>query len=215
MCVCVCAFGIHVLKIAVERWFWEVYMVFGSLVVLHVWLLSCLCFSLLEKLFLKACSTPPRHLAIYRASKLFFLSQSRHLLDTWWIDRESSCLLNSFLTTRSIDWAFVLDMVVCSSTHAQHLHLSTTIFSTPISTDFSTPLDTFICWDLLMAYIFSLCDSYLISVDLSLDTSVFSSPKPLSINPNLFPKGFSSLIKFFLTWYVSNPSFSCISFSKT
>ena len=35
--VCVCVFGIHVLKIAVDRWFWEVYMVFGSLVVLHVW----------------------------------------------------------------------------------------------------------------------------------------------------------------------------------
>ena len=42
-----------------------------------------------------------------------------------------------------------------------------------------------------------------------------SSPKPFSLNPNLFPKGFSCLIKFLLTWYVSNPSFSCISFSKT
>ena len=87
-------------------------------------------------------------------------------------------------------------MVVCSSTHARYLHLSMAIFSTPTSTDFLTPLETFICRDLMMAYIFSLCDSYLISVDLSLDTSVFSSPKPLSINPNLFPKGFLSLIKF-------------------
>ena len=181
--MCVCVFGIHVLKIAVERWFWKVYIVFGSLVVLHVWLHSCLCFSLLEKLFLKACSTPPRHLAICRASKLFFYRN----LDTWWIDRESSCLLDSFSIARSIDRAFVLDMVVCSSTHARHLHLSMAIFSTPNSTYFSTPLDTFICRDLLMAYIFSLCDPHLISVDLSLDTSVFSSPKPLSLTPNLFP----------------------------
>ena len=54
LCVCMCVFGIHVLKIAVERWFWEVHMVFGSLVVLHVWLHSCLCFSLLKKLFSKS-----------------------------------------------------------------------------------------------------------------------------------------------------------------
>ena len=159
MCVCVCVFGIHVLKIVVERWFWEVYIVFGSLVVLHVWLHSCLCFSLLEKLFLKACSTPLRHLAICRASKLFFLLQSQHLLDTWWIDRESSCLLDSFSTARLIDRAFVLDMVVCSSTHAWHLHLSMAIFSTPSSTYFLTHLDTFICWALLRFYIFFLVRS--------------------------------------------------------
>ena len=34
-------------------------MVFGLLVELHVGLHSCLCFSLLEKLLLKASSTPP------------------------------------------------------------------------------------------------------------------------------------------------------------
>ena len=151
-------------------------------------------------------SSTPGYLSSFQA---FFYRN----LDTWWIDRESSCLLDSFSIARSIDRAFVLDMVVCSSTHARHLHLSMAIFSTPNSTYFSTPLDTFICRDLLMAYIFSLCDPHLISVDLSLDTSVFSSPKPLSLNPNLFPNGFSSLIKFFLTWYVFNLSFSCISFS--
>ena len=37
-------------------------MVFGSLVKLHVGLYSCLCFSLLKKLLLKASLTPPRHL---------------------------------------------------------------------------------------------------------------------------------------------------------
>ena len=90
--------------------------------------------------------------------QVFFLSQSRHLLDTWWINRESFCFLDSVSTARSINRAFVLDMVVYSSTHARQLHLSTTIFSTPTSTDFSMPLNTFICRDLLMAYIFSSCD---------------------------------------------------------
>ena len=43
-------------------------MVFGSLVELHVGLQSCLYFSLLKKLHLKASLTPPRYLAVYRAS---------------------------------------------------------------------------------------------------------------------------------------------------
>ena len=46
-------------------------MVFGSLVELHVGLHSCLCFSPLEKLLLKASSTPPRYLAICQTSKAF------------------------------------------------------------------------------------------------------------------------------------------------
>ena len=72
MCVCVCVFlRIHVLKIFIERWFWELNMLIGSLVELHVGLHSCLCFSHLEKLVLKACSTPPRYLAVCRASSAF------------------------------------------------------------------------------------------------------------------------------------------------
>ena len=191
-----CVFRIHVLKTAVKRWYWEVYMVFGSLVVLHVWLHSCLCFSLLKKLFLKASLTPPRHLAIHRASKLFFFSQSRHLLNTWWINQESSCLLDSFSAARSIDRASVLDMLGCSSTLARHLHLSTAIFSTPTSTAYSIPLYTYICRDLLMAYIISSCDPQLISVDLSRNTSVFSTPKPLSLTPIFLLKVSSSFSRF-------------------
>ena len=53
-------FGHH--KIVVERWFWELNMLIGSLVELHVGLHSCLCFSHFEKLVLKAGSTPPRYL---------------------------------------------------------------------------------------------------------------------------------------------------------
>ena len=51
--MCVCVFGIYV-----ERWFWEFKLLIGSLVELRAWLHSCLCFSLLEKLFLKTSLTP-------------------------------------------------------------------------------------------------------------------------------------------------------------
>ena len=63
-------------------------MVFGSLVELHVELHSCMCFSLLEKLLLKASSTPPRHLFDILLSvellKLFLIAisiVSRQLVD--------------------------------------------------------------------------------------------------------------------------------------
>ena len=130
-------------------------MVFGSLVELHAWLHSCLCFSLLEKLFLKASSTPPWHLAICQASKFFLITistpggsiekvlvpsiASRHL-----VDRSSliSCV-----------WCF------CTSTLVRHLYLSTAKSSTPCSTPFSTPLDTFICRALLRFYIYFLVRS--------------------------------------------------------
>ena len=134
-------FWIHVLKIDIERWFWEVNMVFRSLVELHTWLHSFLCFYLLEKLFLKASSTPPRHLVICRALKLFFLLQSRHLLDNWWIDRESSWTLGSFsIAGGSIELLFsclyfvpqhLLDSCICWRCFSRHLprqmaqHLST------------------------------------------------------------------------------------------
>ena len=39
------------------------------------------------KSWLDTCSTPSWYLTICRASQAFFLMQSRHLLDTWWIDR--------------------------------------------------------------------------------------------------------------------------------
>ena len=68
------------------------------MVELYVGMYSCLWFSPIEKLFWKTSLTPPRYLAICRASQAFFLTQSRHLLDTWWIDRESSFLLDSSST---------------------------------------------------------------------------------------------------------------------
>ena len=169
-----------------------------------VWIIGCVaCLTAFMSVFFSSRKTVFKKLARHlldtwlsiKLPSFFFLLQSRHLLDTFWIDRESSYLLDSFsMTARSIDWASVLDIVDCSSTHASvNSHL--------LDTYLDRYLDTFICRDLLMAYIFSSCDPQLISVDLSLDTSAFSSPQPLSLTPNLFPwdsqafSSFSSLGK--------------------
>ena len=146
------------------------------------------------KSLLDTFSTP----SFCRASKLVFLitisTPPRHLVDR----SRSSCLLDSFSTARSIDWASMLDMVGCSSTLPRHLHLSTAIFSTPSSTACSIPLDTYICRDLLMAYLISSCDPQLIFVDLSLDTSVFSTPKSLSLTPIFFLRFLQDFLRFSL-----------------
>ena len=92
----------------------------------------------------------------------------------------------------------MLDMVGCSSTLPLHLHLSTAIFSTPSLTACSIPLDTYICRDLLMAYLISSCDPQLIFVDLSLDTSVFSTPKSLSLTPIFFLRFLQDFLRFSL-----------------
>ena len=98
---------------------------------------SCLCFSLLEKLFLKASSTPPRQLHnIWLSVELpsFFLSQSQHLLDTWWVDRESFYPLNSFSTLGGSIEPHFLCLMFCTSTLSRHLYLSMAKSSTPYST---------------------------------------------------------------------------------
>ena len=77
------------------------------------------------KSWLDTSLTPSRYLAICWASQAFFLTQSRHLLDTWWIDR-ASVLETNFL---------LLDTCLIPQ-------LSTTSFSTPTSTTSSTPLVT-------------------------------------------------------------------------
>ena len=122
LCVCVCVLEILVLKIFwIERLFWEIFVLIGSLVELYIGLHSYLCFSHLEKLFWKVGSTPPQYLAICRASQAFFLTQSRHLLDIWWIDRESSCLLDRSSTPRgSIEFLF-LNLILCCSIPSRYL----------------------------------------------------------------------------------------------
>ena len=63
-------------------------------------------------------SSTPCYLSSFSS---FFISQSWQLLDTWWIDRESSCFLDSFSTpSGSIELLF-LDLMSCSSILARYL----------------------------------------------------------------------------------------------
>ena len=133
-------------------------------------------------------------------SSIFFLSQSRHLLDTWWINRESSCILDSSSTPAGSIELLFLTLTLCCSIASSMPWLSKTRSSIPTSTDPSIPLDTCICWDLLAAYIRPLCDPEFISLrSLSLYFSV-SLPKHSHLTPNLFLKDSSSFSKFLLTW---------------
>ena len=128
-------------------------MVFGSLVELHIGLHSCLCFSLLEKTTFKSLLNTSSIPCCLWSFLSFFLSQSRQLLDTWWIDQESSCLLDSFSTANGSIELLFLHLMGCSSTPPRYLYLSKTISLTPFSIDVSIPLDTFICRDLLRVYL--------------------------------------------------------------
>ena len=147
----------------------------------------------------------------------FFLSQSRQLLDTWWIDQECFCLLDSFstpgglnenasassiaswhLVDRSRFWSGIWWFV------PRYLYLSMTIFS--------TPPDTFICWDLLVHYLSSLCNPELISLDLSLDTSLISLPNFLIYSNNCssrFLQAFSSFSSLGKLLILSHSCISC------
>ena len=134
VCVCVCV-GSMCLKISVERWFWELKMLIGSLVELHAWLHSYLCFSFLEKLFLSNLDT---------SSTLGYLSSfstsSYHNLDSFsttrWIDRQNFWTLYSFSTAdgsiKLVYYLFcwflpqqILDSYICRrllcSTPSRHL----------------------------------------------------------------------------------------------
>ena len=174
-------------------------MLFGSLVELHALLHSYRCFSLLEKLFLSnldISSTLPRHLAIYRALKLFLIAISTDprqlggsigkvpgpsIASRQLMDRLSFCycVFAFFLDTFSI--AAFVDVVF-------------------IDTFLDKWLDTSICQELLRFYIKDKRDPVLTFLNLSLIRSVFSPPKPLSLTPNFFLKVSLSFFKFFFTW---------------
>ena len=180
--VYVCVFGIYVLKIVVERWFWELKMFIGSLIELHAWLHSYLYFSLLEKLFLSNLDTSstPGYLSRFSTS-------SYRNLDSFttarWIDRDFFWTLNNFsIAGGSIELLFRF-LLICPSTDPRQLHLSTPFCSTLVL----TPFDTSIYQDLLGSYL-SANHFLLIFLDLSLDRLVFSPPKTLSLTPNLIPK---------------------------
>ena len=194
MCVCMCVFGISVLKIFVERWFWELKMLIGSSVELHAWLHSYLCFSLLEKQFwsnLDTSSLPPWHLAICRALKVFsYLNLNRSstvgglnekvpgpsIASRQLVDRLSfsSCVFTSFLDTFSTAASVDVDF---------------------LDTFLDRWLDTSICQELLRIYIFFLPNPVLIS-SISLDLSALVHlPNTISLTPNLFPSVFFKLFQ--------------------
>ena len=148
--MCVCVFGIYVLKIVVKRWFWELKMLFGSLVELHAWLHSYLWFSLLGKLFLSnldSFSTPGYLLSF---SSSFYLNS---FSTATWINQDFFWILDSFLIT---DGLIELPLAFCWFVPQQILDsyiCRLFVFSTPGLIDISTPPDTFICRDLLNLYI--------------------------------------------------------------
>ena len=180
-------------------------MVFGSLVELHAWLHSCLCFSLLEKLFLKASSTPPWHildtwLSIELLRSFFYRNldrsstaggsnkkvprpsiASRHLVD------QSS--LNSCV------WCFVprhfLDTYICRQPNPQHLarHLDRHL----LLSRFTEPLYIGSVWSIL-----HFCQSLSWYLCLLTSQNSFSHSKPLPKCFSSFFKAFSTLGKFLL-----------------
>ena len=149
-----------------------------------------------RKTILKSYLDTSSNLAICRASQTFFLMQSRHLLDTWWIDRESSCLLDSSSTPGGSIKLLFLNLILCCSIPQQ----SSTRSSTPTSTASSIPPDTSAVEHYWSFYIFLNHDSSLIS-SISLDLSAtVHLPTTLLFTPNLFLKDSSSFFKFFYTW---------------
>ena len=130
------------LKIFVERCFWELKMLFGSLVELHTWLHSCLYFSPLENCFEKLAQhlLDTSLIASYLSSfRNFFLSQSRQHLDTWWIDQESLWPLDSSSTPSGSIEHHILLLVFFFLDSFSTRDLSTLLFLDTFSTDVSTP----------------------------------------------------------------------------
>ena len=157
-----------------------------------VFLLSKKWFLKVARFLLDTSSTP-----CYLSSFLsLFLSQSRQLLDTWWINQECSNLLDSFSTpSGSIELLF-LDLIPCCSIP----QLSTSIFLTPISTASSTPPDTSsieLYWRFYLNLLIRSGSHFTRSLSRLL--SLFS-PKHSHFTPIVFLKVSSSFFKFFYTW---------------
>ena len=128
---------------------------FGSLVELCAWLHSCLCFSLLEKLFLKASSTPG-YLSSFQAFSYRNLDTSSTLGGSI-----KKVLVPSIASREVVDQSSLNSCVWCFV--PRHLYLLMAKSSTLGSTPWSTPFDTFFYRELLRIYIYALRDPVLIS----------------------------------------------------
>ena len=174
------------------------------------WIAFMSVFFTLEKLVLKSGLTPPRHLAICQASQAFLINLDTSY--TWWIDRESSCLFDSFsIPGGSIELLFLDLMSV-----PRYLLDTSTIKDHLLDTYLNSFLNTCIYRDLLKVYTYLLRNPILISsISLNLHAPVYlpipslSHSKPL---PLWFCKIFqdsSSLDKFLISHS------SCISCFET
>ena len=126
----------------------------------------------------------------------FFISQSQQLFDTWWIDRESSYLLNYFSIIGGQIKLLLLHLMDYSSTPPRYLYLSPTISSIPSSIAASIPLDTCIYRDLLRLYNLLMRSAAHFLRSLSKQLSHFLS-QTLSSHSNLNPQGFFKLFQVF------------------
>ena len=159
-------------------------MLFGSLVELHAWLRSYLCFSLLEKLFLSNLDTfsTPGYISCFSTSSYCNLDS---FSTARWIDQDFFWILDSFsIVGGSIElplafcWFVprqILDSCICRRF----------IFSTPLSVE--------IYW----TSIYRFCAIRFSFLSISFDSFVFSPPKPLS-HSKLLPQGFFKLLQVFL-----------------
>ena len=153
------------------------------------------------------------HIYTFHISKNCFEKLARHLLDTSSIPCYMSSFLSIFLK-RNLDTSSIpggsIEKDHASLIAPRHL-LDRSSFCSESDSLFLDSflntsaivdqiLDTFICRDLLAAYIRPLCDPNFISLR-SLSRYFFVSlPKLSHLTPNLFLKDSSSFFKFLLTW---------------
>ena len=153
------------------------------------------------------------HIYTFHISKNCFEKLARHLLDTSSIPCYMSSFLSIFLK-RNLDTSSIpggsIEKDHASLIAPRHL-LDRSSFcsesdSLLLDSFLNTSaiedqiLDTFICRDLLAAYIRPLCDPNFISLR-SLSRYFFVSlPKLSHLTPNLFLKDSSIFFKFLLTW---------------
>ena len=123
--MCVCVLEIHVLKILNWETILRDYCVDWIISWVVCWTAFMFVFFSSWKTVLKnwldTSSTPPRYLAICQAFQAFFLTQSWHFFDTWWIDRESSCLFDSSSTPGGSIETLFLKLVLCYSILTRYL----------------------------------------------------------------------------------------------
>ena len=162
----------------VKRCFWEVKMLFGSLVELHVWLHSCLCFSFLEKLFLSNLDTS-RHLAYLSSSSVSF---NRNLASFSIAPRSIEKVFVSSIAPRSIELLFAVNT-------SRHL-LDSCIYRPFLKHDTSRHL----CLSRISELLYIPSVQFQISYSsISLDCScLFTSQTSLSLTPNFILKDFSA-----------------------